>query len=222
MEFRYKRIREVFWLSLAVSLLMTLCKLVIGLKLRNLAVLADSVHSLLEGGSSAIGLVVMYTLGQPSDAGRADNRRKFEILAAILLSGLFFLSCWEILGSAFERLFQHTLPPKFSWWGILFLLGSLGIHHGMQGYKKGRAFELNSPLLAADAARGFYVLVSTVAALASVVASAAGWAWFDAYVAVGIILMAGLSAYSLIDTAIDALAGARRQQIAEEQGTRLL
>ncbi|MDD5261046.1 MAG: cation transporter [Methylacidiphilales bacterium] len=221
MEFRYKRIREVFWLSLAVSLLMTLCKLVIGLKLRNLAVLADSVHSLLEGGSSAIGLVVMYTLGQPA-AGQANNRGKFEILAAILLSGLFFLSCWEILGSAFERLFQHTLPPKFSWWGILFLLGSLGIHHGMQGYKKGRAFELSSPLLAAGVARGFYILISTVAALASVVASAAGWAWFDAYVAVGIILMAALSAYSLIDTAIDALAGARRQQMAEEQGTRLL
>ena len=203
MEFRHQRIRQVFWLGLAVSLLMFFSKLLVGLKLRSLAVLADGIFSLFEGISAGMGLITVYAAAAPPEPSLIHRRRKFEILTSILLSGPLFLCGWEILGSSFERLLLQTIGPVFSWWGVLFLLGALGIQYGLSGYKKNRADILNDRWLAAYAAQGKTAFLCLGTALAGLIVTRMGWPRFDACAAIVIVIFICVSSYALLDRSIE-------------------
>ena len=203
MEFRYKRLRQVFWVGLTASLLLFFSKLLVGLKLLSLAVLSDGIFSLLGGISSGLGLIALYAAPPDLSPLQARRRRKFEIMTPVLLAGPLFICGWEILGSCFERLLHPVSRPVFSWWGIAFFLGTIGIQYALAAYKKERALVLNSRLLAAYASGGHTAFLSAGAALTGLTASAVGWHRFDACAAIFIVLLTCTGSYTLLDRTIE-------------------
>jgi len=177
--------------------------LLVGVKLLSLAIVADGIFSLLEGICGGMYLITTCTPAAPLEPLQVQRRRKFEIWTAVLLTGPLFICSWEILGSCVERFLHRGHRPLFSWWGIFFLLGSLGIQYALAGYKKERANTLNSRLLAGYALRDQAGFASLGTVLAGVIVTALGWPYCDAFAAAVIVALTCLSSYRLLDRSIE-------------------
>ncbi len=215
MQPRYSRIQRVLFIALGVNLALAVAKLFLGWKLGSLAVISDGFHSVLDGAGSAIGLVAIFIAAQPPDARHPYGHRKFEVLATLILCGLLLLSCWEILGSAVARLRNPVEAPLFSWWAVLFLIGTMGINYSLSVYEKDKSHELDSPLLAADAMHTRSDFFTTALALVGIFTAWLGLYWLDAVAAICIALIIGRAAYLIIRDGIDTVAEARRLDPAE-------
>lgn len=210
MDTRFRRIQRVLLVALGVNLILAAGKLVLGWMLGSLSVMSDGIHSVLDGAGSVIGLVAIHVAAMPPDPRHPYGHRKFEILATIVLSGLLLLSCWEILGSAITRIFRPSTVPEFSWAGVLFLAATLGINLFLSQYEARKSRELESPLLAADAAHTRSDMATTLLAILGLFTTRIGWPVLDSVAAILIVAVIARAAYGIIMESVDTVADARR------------
>jgi len=78
---------------------------------------------------------------------------KYETLAAFVLSGLLFLTCFEIFSSALRRLISRSGPaPEVSALSFAVAIATMLVNIGVARYEARRGRELGSDFLLADAA----------------------------------------------------------------------
>jgi len=195
---RAARIRRVLLTALAVNAVLAGLKFAIGWQLGSLSVLSDAVHSLLDGGASVIALIGITAAARPPDANHPYGHRKFEILTTIIVAGLLFLSAWEILGSAVNRLLHHSPAPEFSGWGVALLGVGVMACLILSRWERKAGLEVSSPLLLADAAHTRTDVFSSILAIAAVVGSQFGLPWLDPLFAIGIVILLARAIYEIL------------------------
>lgn len=210
MEARYRGIIRVLYIALAAHLALAVGKLLLGWQTGSLGILSDGVHSLLDGASSVIGILAITVASRPPDPGHPYGHRKFEILATLALSGLLLLTCWELLGTAIQRLMNPVELPHFSFGAVFFLLGAMGIHYTIARYEKDRGEAYDSPLLIADSIHARSDFLTTTFALIGISAGALGWFWLDAVAAIGIVIVIALASYGIVYECITTVTDANR------------
>ncbi|MEM6821205.1 MAG: cation diffusion facilitator family transporter [Verrucomicrobiota bacterium] len=221
MQARYQSIQHVLIKVLIVQVILAGGKLGLGWHVGSLSILSDGLHSVLDGASSVVALLAIIVAARPADKEHPYGHRKFEVLATFALAGLLLLTCWELLGSAVDRLRYPVATPVFSWWAVLFLIGTLGVTFSLSQYEKSKGEELNSPLLIADAMHARSDFFTTLAALMGMFSAKFGLYILDPIAAIAIVLFIGAAAYSIIHESIATVAEANRlnptdvQKIAE-------
>jgi cation diffusion facilitator family transporter len=215
MEARYQRIQRVLFIALGINLVLAVGKLLLGWSLDSLSVMSDGVHSVMDGAGSVVGLIAIHVASLPADPRHPYGHRKFEVLGTLVLAGLLLLSCWEIIGSAFARMVRPSPMPDFSWGGLLFLLSTLGVNFWLSRYEAGKAAELDSPILAADAAHTRSDVFTTLLACVGLFTARIGWPLLDAVCAVLIVGFIAKAAYHIIIESVDTVADANRLDPAE-------
>lgn len=210
MDQRYRGIIRVLGVALVLNLLLAAGKLFLGWKTGSLAVLSDGVHSLLDGASSVIGILAITVAARPPDQDHPYGHKKFEILATLALAGLLLLTCWELMGTAVQRLMHPVALPEFSLSAVLFMVGALGIHYSIARYEKDRGERFDSPLLIADSVHARSDFLTTLLALTGILAGKIGWYWLDAVSAIGIVVIIGLAASGIIYECVATVTEARR------------
>jgi cation diffusion facilitator family transporter len=146
-------LRQIRWVLVATMLLNFLAtgiKLAAGLATGALSVVADGLDSLFDGLSNVVGLTGLYFAAQPPDAEHPYGHRKFETVAALSISFLLFLTCWQLLQAAWERFIEATLP-QVNAWTLAAMLVSMLVQAGTSWYELRQGRKLNSELLVADA-----------------------------------------------------------------------
>ncbi|MCB1213947.1 MAG: cation transporter [Deltaproteobacteria bacterium] len=194
---RLRQIRRVLWITLALNFLVALAKLIYGYFTESLSMMADGYHSLLDGTSNIIGLVAVGFAAKPADDNHPYGHRKIEAIAAILISGMMFLSCYEILSKAYFRL-SHTVTPEVTLWSFLIMLGTMTINLGVSRYEHREGERLSSQILTADSAHtatDFYASLSVMIALG---AAYFQLFWLDIAAAILIALLVGYSGYKIV------------------------
>ena len=95
--------RVLFW-TLALNILVSAGKIVVGKLSVSLSMVADGYHSLTDGLNNVVGLVVASFAYKPPDAGHPYGHRKFET-AATLLIGLALLGVsYHVVEQALSQL----------------------------------------------------------------------------------------------------------------------
>jgi len=207
---RTARIRRVLLVALSVNAILAALKFGIGWQLGSLGVLSDAVHSLLDGAASVIALIGITAAARPPDPGHPYGHRKFEILTTIVVAGLLFLSAWEILGAAVQRLIHRGAAPDFSWWGMGLLGLGLLASSLLSAWEKRAGLEVSSPLLLADAAHTRTDVYSSVLAIAAVGSGKIGMDWLDPLLAIGIVLFLGRAIYEIFLEGVKVVSDATR------------
>ena len=144
------QIRRVLIITMLLNFLAMAIKIVTGLLTGALSVVADGLDSLFDGLSNVVGLAGMYAASKPPDADHPYGHRKFETLAALSISFLLFLTCWQLLQAAWQRLGQAHFPDINLWTAAAMLLSML-IQAGTSLYELRQGKKLKSELLVADA-----------------------------------------------------------------------
>lgn len=207
---RTSRIRRVLLTALAVNALLAAVKFGVGWKLGSLSVLSDAVHSLLDGGASVIALIGITAAARPPDANHPYGHRKFEILTTIIVAGLLFLSAWEILGAAVNRLIREAPAPAFSMMGVALLGLGVVTNLMLSRWERKAGLEVSSPLLLADAAHTRTDVFSSLLAIAALAGSQLGFPWLDPLFAIGIVILLARAIYEILIEGVKVVSDATR------------
>ncbi len=188
--------RRALSLALGLTVAYGLVQVATGIWFHSLALIADAVHNVSDGGAIALALGAAWAAGLPARGARTFGWRRAEILAALVNGlALVVVSCW-IFYQAFERL-QN--PPDVAGLGVL-IVGSIGVvANGIPVVVMLRANtgdDLNFRGAMIHAATD--VLGSAGAALAGLIVLVTGWRYADPIVGACIGVVVLVSSWGLI------------------------
>lgn len=144
------QIRTVLVVTMLLNFVAMAIKIAAGLATGALSVVADGLDSLFDGLSNLVGLAGLFAASKPPDAEHPYGHRKFETIAALSISFLLFLTCWQLLEAAWERYTLET-SPLVNTWIVFAMLVSMAIQAGTSLYELRAGRRLNSEVLVADA-----------------------------------------------------------------------
>lgn len=144
------KIRRVLIATMILNFAATTVKLTVGLATGALSVIADGLDSLFDGLSNIVGLAGLHAASKPPDARHPYGHRKFETLAALSIAFLLFLTCWQLLVTAWNRLGSDT-GPEVNRWTVGAMVAAMFIQLGTSMYELRQGRRLSSEILVADA-----------------------------------------------------------------------
>lgn len=205
---KFSRIGRILWIVLALNLVVAGAKLLWGVFTGSLSMLADGLHSLFDSFSNVIGLVGLRVIRRPPDEDHPYGHRKIEVLVALGISMLLFLSCYHILLSVFQRFGSgnqlNVTPASF-----VVMVATLVINLFVVRYESRAGRELKSPLLIADAAHTRTDVFASLAVLAALGAARFRLPVFDLAAAVFIVGVIGMMGYRIVERCFEVLVDSR-------------
>lgn len=194
--------------SIAASALLAVAKLAIGLWSGSLALLSEAGHAFVDTGATILTYFAVREAEKPADAGHHYGHGKYEALAALAETGLLFGLALIVVGEAVRRLGETDLAIETGWPVYGVLLVSIVIDFARSRRLHAIAVESHSDALAADALHFASDLVSSVLALAGILATHFGFVKGDALASFGVAIFIAIAGYRLgqrtVSTLLDA------------------
>jgi cation diffusion facilitator family transporter len=186
----FRAIRRVLWLTLGLNLVATAAKLIVGYWTGSLSLIADGVDSVFDAASNVIGLVGIFLAARPADEDHPYGHRKAETMTALIISSLLFLTTWELMKSAVERLRDPSLiQAEVNVWSFGALLVSIVVHLTVVWYELQAGRRLQSDVLVADALHTRADIFVSLSVMGGLVAVRLGYPLADPILALGISLV---------------------------------
>jgi cation diffusion facilitator family transporter len=196
MQRDYAKIQRVLVITFVLNLVATLAKLGVGIWTGTLSLIADGLDTLFDGISNIIGLVAVRISSQPPDKEHPYGHRKFETLAALFIAAALFITAWELGSSAISRLLDPQ-PISFQWWSVGALLAGSVVQAITGFWELGKARQLESEVLLADARHTLASIGVSATVLVGLGLVWLGYGWADPAVA---LIVAGVIARIGVET----------------------
>jgi cation diffusion facilitator family transporter len=206
----YQRgVRRVLFLTLVLNLAVVAGKLSAGLLAGSLSVISDAIHSATDSLNNIIGLVVTKYAAAEPDENHPYGHAKFETLAAFVIAGLLFVTCYEIGSSAISRLFSKDIaPPEITALTIGVMVTTVIINIIVTVYEHREGKRLNSEFLMADAIHTRSDVLVSLSVLAGLVLVKMGFLWLDPVVSLGVAAFIAWNGYQIFKTTVPVLVDA--------------
>ena len=149
-EERFKKIRQILICILVLNWGVAAAKLFLGWMTRSASMKADGFHSFSDGASNLLGLIGILVASRPIDRSHPYGHKKFETLTSVIISGLLFLVCFNVIREGVLR-FLHPVIPEVNAKSFLVMGVTLAINIGVMIYENRRGKALGSDILVADA-----------------------------------------------------------------------
>ncbi len=143
--------QRVVVLSVFASLGLTITKFAAGLATGSLGILSEAIHSLIDLGATIITWFAVRWSDQPPDDEHHYGHAKAESVAALVETGLLFLTTAWIVFEAVKRLLSGQQHIDVTWWAVVIIGGSILVDFGRARALNRVAIETSSEALEADA-----------------------------------------------------------------------
>jgi cation diffusion facilitator family transporter len=175
---------------MGLNLVATAAKLVVGYRTDSLSLIADGFDSAFDSAANVVGLVGIYVAAQPADEDHPYGHRKAETVAALIISSLLFLTTWELIQSAVERLRDPSIiHAEVNMWSFGALILSIVVHLGVAWYELRAGRRLRSDVLVADALHTRADVFVSLAVMGGLVAVRLGYPLADPILALVVALI---------------------------------
>jgi cation diffusion facilitator family transporter len=189
------------WVSIFVNAILTAAKLILGIAINSLSLIADGVHTLSDVATSAIVLVGFRVAGKPADKEHPFGHGRIEYVTTLIIAVMLGVVGFEFIKSAVSRLASPV--PITAGWGVLLAVALtivikvwLGLFSGYLGR------QIDSSTLKADAWHHTSDAISSVLVLIAIAGSTMG---FPALDGIGGILVGAYLIWSGIAIAKDVI-----------------
>jgi cation diffusion facilitator family transporter len=206
----YRRgVRRVLLVTLCLNIAVVTGKLVAGLLAGSLSVISDAIHSAVDLLNNIVGLVVTkYATAEP-DEGHPYGHAKFETLAAFVIAGFLFLTCYEIGVNAFKRLFSDDAPsPEITMLTISVMIATIVVNLIVTTYEYREGKRLNSQFLLADAIHTRGDVLVSCSVLSGLILIRMGYLWLDPVVSLGVAVFIAWNGYQIFKATVPVLVDA--------------
>jgi cation diffusion facilitator family transporter len=218
--------QKIALVSLAASAALSAAKLVAGLVTGSLGVLSEAVHSLLDVGATAITFFAVSYADQPADEEHQYGHGKAESIAALVETGLLFLTTAWIVWEAVHRLIAAEAHVTVVWWAVLIVVASVVIDYNRARVLRAAGKRHSSEALEADALHFSSDMWSSAVVLFGLAAVWLGYPQADAIAAIivsAFVALAGLrlgrrTLSTLLDAAPEGVVRRVAELVTETEG----
>jgi cation diffusion facilitator family transporter len=197
MGLRYRSIRRVLLVALALDLVMAIGKGLYGYLSGSLGMVSDGLHSALHASGSVVGVIGVSLAARPADPDHPYGYERYEPLASMGIAAFMLLAFWKILESAWARLQTPEVPQVDE--GSFAVMGSALLVTLLLAYwERERGRKLGSAILRADAARVRADVLVSVSVLGGLVAVRLGFPRVDTLVSVLVAAAIARSAWRIV------------------------
>jgi len=204
-----KSVQRVLWITLLLNLGVALAKLIVGLASSSLALLGDAAHSAIDTANNIVGLVAVAVAAQEADKSHPYGHSKIETLAAFVLAGLLFVTCFNLAVEAVKRLVGfHATTTVATPAAFAVVLGTLLVNVAVSRYEARRGAQLGSEFLLADAAHTRSDVLVTLTVLTSLAFVRLGVPHVDAALSLLIAALIGAIGYKVFQRTVPVLVDA--------------
>jgi cation diffusion facilitator family transporter len=205
------RTREAYgllegWTSVVINLVLFTVKLVPGLMIGSITLVADALHSLGDLLGSAVVIWGFRAAARPSDAEHPFGHGRIESIATLFLGILLFVASWEIGQNSVLRLF-HPRPVHASVALLLLLAATVPLKEWLARLARELAGRIGSTALQGDFLHHRSDAIATAVVIVSLVAGRSGLDWVDGVGGLAVAGFIATAAYSLVRDAVDPLIG---------------
>ncbi len=205
------RTRETFgvlegWVSVAINLLVFAAKLVPGVLIGSISLLADAFHSLGDVLSSIVVIWGFKVASRPSDQEHPFGHGRVESVATLVIGILLFVAAWEFAQNSVLRLL-HPRPVAASN-GLLVLLGvTLLLKEWLSRFARSLGRTISSSVLEGDFWHHRSDVFATAVVIAALLVGRSGAEWVDGVAGLVVAAFIAYAAYQLTRSAINPLIG---------------
>jgi cation diffusion facilitator family transporter len=222
--------QRVVVLSIFASLGLTITKFVAGLATGSLGILSEAIHSLIDLGATIITWFAVRWSDQPPDDEHHYGHAKAESVAALVETGLLFLTTAWIVFEAVKRLLSGQQHIDVTWWAVVIIGGSILVDFGRARALNKVALETSSEALEADALHFSSDMWSSFVVLLGLVAVWFGFPLADPIAALVVSFFVALAGWrlgkrtlaTLLDTAPAGATAELRSLVEHTRGVLLL
>jgi cation diffusion facilitator family transporter len=182
---------------LVLNLAVAAAKIAFGYLSGAISVLSDGFHSLTDAASNVVGLVGVYAAGRPPDDDHPYGHRKYETVAASVVTIFLLLVVVEVLRNAFNHLSGRTLPHEITIGNFVVMLVTVAINLAVVAYESRQADRLGSEVLLADAMQTRGDVWSSMTVIAALVGARAGVPILDPLAALVVAAFIGYAGYQI-------------------------
>ena len=210
-EINYLKVRARYgalegWVSIVGNTLLFAIKLIAGLSIGSVSLIADAVHTLSDSATSVVVIIGFKMAKKPSDKEHPFGHGRMEFVATLIVSVLLFIAGVELLEKSIHSII-HPQAVTASVGIILIIAGTILAKELMSRFSYELGEMIDSKTLKADALHHRTDAVSTVLVVVALVASRFGVNRIDGIMGVFVALIIFYSGYEIAKGAVSSLLG---------------
>ena len=211
---KVRQVRHILRWTLVANWVVACGKLLVGFISGTVSMVADGFHSLLDGSSNIIGLISLNAASKPADTRYPYGRRKYETFAAVGISMLLVLACYEITKESVHRMWAEA-TPVVSPLSYVVIVVSMAISYVVASYEHRRGHELKSSVLVADAHHTHSDVYGSLVVLVSLIAIQLGYAWVDIVASLFVVALIVRAVWQILSDSLHTLVDISRFPVEE-------
>lgn len=188
--------RVLAWILVA-NWVVAFAKIGMGAASGSAAVLADGIHSLVDGASNILGLVAMSVASRPPDEDHPYGHAKFEALASLGIGVLIGGALLQLAEIAISSLLRNSHPRATPAMAAV-MIGTLVVNVAVTVVEHRWGKKLGSSLLVADAQHTLSDVGVTLSVLVALLFVHLGFPRADALVALFVLGIVGWVAFGIL------------------------
>ncbi len=202
-------------ISVFASAGMAAAKLAVGIVIGSLALISEALHSSVDVIATIITWMVVRVSDLPADEEHHYGHGKLESLSALGVIALLYVLAGGILVEAYGRLKEGAPPPAISTVPFIVLATDIAVNFWRARALHRTARETHSQALAADALHFASDVMGSLAVIAGLLLSAAGFVWGDSAAAVAVAIMIALLGLRMARTTVETLVDRAPEGVSE-------
>jgi len=194
------------WISVLVNSVLFILKLLIGIILGAVSVIADAVHTLSDVVSSIVVIWGFKQAEKPADVEHPYGHGRAEYIATLIIAILLCVAGIEFIEASIDRI-QNPEQVAAEWWMILILMLTIILKEITARYAEFLSSKIASGVLHADAWHHRIDAISSTMVVAAMIAGKYGYPVVDGWAGLGVALFLIFTGFEIAKDAVDDLIG---------------
>jgi len=194
------------WISVLVNSILFILKLVIGVMVGAVSVIADAVHTLSDVVSSIVVIWGFKQAEKPADVEHPYGHGRAEYIATLIIAILLCVAGIEFIEASIDRI-QNPERVAAEWWMILILMGTIILKEITARYAEFLSSKIASGTLHADAWHHRIDAISSILVVAAMIAGKYGYPVVDGWAGLGVAFFLIYTGFEIAKDAVDDLIG---------------
>ena len=205
----HRGIQRVLLLTLVLNLAVVAGKLIAGLLAGSLSVISDAIHSSVDSINNIVGLVVMRFATAEADDDHPYGHGKFETLAAFVIAGFLFVTCYQLGISALQRLWNgDAAAPEITSLTLGVMVATIVTNIIVTVFEQYEGKRLKSDFLIADAIHTRSDVFVSVSILLGLLFVRQGYVWVDSVLTLIVAVVIAWNGYKIFQATVPILVDA--------------
>ena len=194
------------WISVLVNSILFILKLLIGIMVGAVSVIADAVHTLSDVVSSIVVIWGFKQAEKPADVEHPYGHGRAEYIATLIIAILLCVAGIEFIEASIDRI-QNPEQVAAEWWMILTLMVTIILKEITARYAEFLSIKIASGTLHADAWHHRTDALSSLLVVGALIAGKYGYPSSDGWAGLGVALFLIYTGFEIAKDAVDDLIG---------------